>query len=73
MAAGRATLFALITRFASRLRYPQLFFLMAGVFALDLFIPDAIPFADEILLALGTVFLGSLRKPKEEIDERADA
>ncbi len=63
MSAGRATLGALIARFARRLRHPHLFWLMAAVFALDLFIPDAIPFADEILLALGTVFLGALRKP----------
>ena len=29
---------------------------------LDLVIPDLVPFADEILLALGTLLLGSLRR-----------
>lgn len=72
MSAGRATLGALIARFARRLRHPQLFWLMAGVFALDLFIPDMVPFADEILLALGTVFLGSLRKKDDSEVQEAD-
>lgn len=65
MAVGRATLGALISRFTRRLRYPQVFLLMGAVFLLDLLIPDAIPFADEILLGLATVFLGSLRSKDE--------
>ena len=52
----------LVTRFASGLRFPTLFMVMAGLFVVDLFVPDLIPFADEILLALGTLFVGSLRR-----------
>ena len=52
----------LITRFATGLRFPTLFALVAGLLVLDLVIPDLIPFADEILLALGTLLLASLRK-----------
>jgi len=52
----------LVTRFAAGLRFPTLFGLVAGLFVLDLVIPDLIPFADEILLALGTLLLASLRK-----------
>ena len=52
----------LITRFATGLRFPTLFALVAGLFVLDLLVPDLIPFADEILLALGTLLLASLRK-----------
>jgi hypothetical protein len=52
----------LVTRFAAGLRFPTLFGLVAGLFLLDLVIPDLIPFADEILLALGTLLLASLRK-----------
>ena len=52
----------IVTRFASRLRYPTLFKVVAGLFIVDLFLPDFIPFADEILLALGTLLLGALRK-----------
>ncbi|NNL85498.1 MAG: hypothetical protein HKP27_07595 [Myxococcales bacterium] len=58
----RALLIPWLLRFASRLRFPQLFGLVAALFALDLVIPDFIPFADEILLGLATLLLGSLRK-----------
>jgi hypothetical protein len=52
----------LVTRFASGLRFPTLFGLLAGLFVLDVLVPDVIPFADEVLLALGTLLVGSLRK-----------
>lgn len=52
-----------IGRFASRLRFPQLFAFFLVVFLVDLVVPDAIPFADEILFGLLTVLLGSLRRP----------
>lgn len=32
---------------------------------LDLLIPDAIPFADELLLGLGTLLLAGLRRRKD--------
>lgn len=53
--------------FASKLRFPQLFLLIATIFGLDLLIPDVIPFVDEILLGLVTTLLGSLKKKKEEL------
>jgi hypothetical protein len=56
---------ALVSRFAVGLRYPQLFLLTAALFALDLLVPDAVPFADELLLGLGTLLLASLRRRKE--------
>ncbi len=37
------------------LRFPGLFALLATVFVLDLFIPDFIPFVDEIILAILTM------------------
>jgi hypothetical protein len=51
-----------VTAFARDLRFPQLFFLAAAVFALDLFIPDGVPFADELVLALVTLMLGRWKK-----------
>jgi len=51
-----------VARFASGLRFPALFGLLAGLFLLDVLVPDVIPFADEVLLALGTLLVGSLRK-----------
>lgn len=61
---------AWLLAFAARLRFPQLFLLTGAIFALDLVIPDVIPFADEILLGLVTALFGSIRKknplpPKE--------
>ena len=53
---------ATVTEFAAGLRFPTLFFLTATLFLVDLCVPDVIPVADELLLALGTLLLGSLRK-----------
>ena len=52
----------IVTRFAAGLRFPALFGLVAALFVIDLLVPDLVPFVDEILLALGTLLLGSLRK-----------
>ena len=51
----------LVTRFAAGLRYPTLFKIVGALFVIDFFVPDMIPFVDEILLAFGTLLLGSLR------------
>ena len=51
-----------LIQYASRLRFPKLLALTAAVFVLDLIIPDVIPFADEILLGLLTLLLGTLKK-----------
>ena len=53
----------MIERLVAGLRFPQLFMLAATLLVVDLLIPDLIPFADEILLGLLTVLLGSLRRP----------
>jgi uncharacterized membrane protein YccC len=59
----------LVTRFAAGLRYPTLFGLVAALFVIDLLVPDLIPFIDEILLALGTVLLGALRRRRAPAPE----
>ena len=51
--------------YLTRLRFPVLFAIAAVLFILDFFIPDAIPFVDEILLGLGAALLGSWKKRKE--------
>ncbi len=53
-------------RFAEKLRFPQLFVLTAGLFLLDLIVPDLIPFADEVLLGLLTVLFASWRRRRTE-------
>ena len=48
--------------YAARLRFPTLFLIAAGLFVVDLIVPDVVPFADEILLGLGTLLLSSGKK-----------
>jgi hypothetical protein len=50
--------------FLSKLSFPRLFALTAALFAIDLVVPDIIPFADEVLLGLGTLLLANWRKRK---------
>jgi Family of unknown function (DUF6116) len=57
---------ALVRRFASRLRFPTLFWLTLGLFLFDLVIPDVVPFIDEILLALLSLLFASWKKGRTE-------
>jgi len=51
--------------YVESLRFPWLLLITAGVFLVNLFVPDALPFVDEILLGLIAVILSRLkRKPK---------
>jgi len=47
------------------LRFPALFAITAVLCILDFFIPDILPFVDEILLSLGAALMGSWKKRKE--------
>ena len=55
----------LIDRYASRLKFPQLFALTATLFLIDLVIPDLFPFVDEVLLGLATLLLANWKKKVE--------
>lgn len=46
---------SVIARFLGGLATPRLFLVAAALLGLDLLIPDFIPFADEILLAILTL------------------
>jgi hypothetical protein len=48
------------------LRFPVLFGVAAVLFIIDLFVPDFIPFADEILLGLGAALLGAWKRKRQE-------
>jgi hypothetical protein len=48
---------------ASRLKFPQLLTVAAVLLVVDLLVPDLIPFADEILLALATALFALWREP----------
>jgi len=54
-----------LLNWARKLRYPTLFKLTAALFAITLFIPDPIPFVDEILLGLGTLLLANWKNRKD--------
>lgn len=64
-ASVRSFLFGPLLGFAGKLRFPRLLALTAGLFIVDLFVPDFIPFADEILLALATLVLARWKKRRE--------
>lgn len=55
----------MLSRWASGLRWPWLFALTATLFVIDLIVPDFIPLADEIMLALLTLLLGAWRRRRE--------
>ncbi len=64
---------SLIGRLLQRLnlRFPSLFLLFAGLTLADLVIPDVIPFADEIGLALLTLLFG-LWKDRKRTSPRSE-
>jgi hypothetical protein len=62
-----------VSRFAAGLRYPTLFKLLLGLFVVDFFVPDVIPFFDEIALALGTLLVGAIRKRRDATESIVDA
>ncbi len=59
-----------IKAWLENLRFPYLLLLTFILFVLNVFIPDALPLADELLLALGTILLARMkrRKPAAEDD-----
>jgi len=58
----RAPLISAILNWASQLRFPQLLALTAGLFVIDLILPDPLPMADELLLGLATLLLANLKR-----------
>ena len=59
--------------FLSKLSFPRLFLITAALFVLDTAIPDFIPFADEILLGLGALLFGAIRKRNAPGGKNSDA
>lgn len=63
----KALLLKPLLDWAARLERPRLLALIAALFVVNLFVPDFLPFVDEILLGLGTLFLASRKKPEPPI------
>ncbi len=57
---------AALLRYAARLRFPNLFLLMLVCFAVDLVLPDFIPFLDEIMLGLATLMFAAWKQRGEK-------
>lgn len=57
-------LVAPILGFLGRLSFPRLFVIAAVLWAVDMVVPDFIPFIDELLLGIATLLLASFRKRK---------
>ena len=64
MAVSRAPIIAAFLRWASGLRFRQLFYLTAGLFVMTVLVPDFVPFADEILFGLLALLFASWKKPE---------
>jgi hypothetical protein len=54
-----------LLRWFGKLSYPRLFAIAAFLFVADTLVPDMIPFADELLLGLGTLLLANFKKRNE--------
>ena len=65
MSVAKTSLFGFLERFTRRLRFPQLFAITLILFVVDLIVPDMIPLADELLLGLATLLLGSWKKRRQ--------
>jgi hypothetical protein len=59
---------ALINRLIPGIRYPWLFAILAGLFTIDLVVPDPVPLLDEVVLAVLTFLVASWRTRQD--DER---
>lgn len=68
---GYSPLGKVVAKLTGGMKFPQLFGLVLVLFLADVVIPDIIPFVDEILLALATILLGSLRTKTEQPDPQA--
>jgi len=73
MVATTSVILAPLLRYAQGLRFPQLFLATAAVFVVDLIVPDLIPFADEALLGLLTLLLGTVRRRRASAADVGDA
>lgn len=54
-----------IMGYASQLRFPTLFFITLGLWAMNMIIPDPLPFIDEIVMGLVTLMLATWKKGKQ--------
>jgi hypothetical protein len=68
----KAGFLGVLLRYLGTLRFPYLLAVTAALFLFDLFVPDLVPYADEILLGLVTLVLARLKRPEIEAPRGAD-
>ncbi|RFF26774.1 MULTISPECIES: DUF6116 family protein [unclassified Wenzhouxiangella] len=66
-------LFGPFQRFLERRRFPTLFLILAGLFGANLFIPDPIPFIDEMIMLVVTVIVGAFRERRKSDSDESEA
>jgi hypothetical protein len=54
---------------ANQLKFRNLFYLVTGLFLIDLMVPDFIPFIDEIILGLLAILLANWKKERNQDKE----
>lgn len=57
---------ALVNKLIPGIRHPWLFAILAGLFAVDLVVPDPIPLLDEVVLGVLTFLVASWRTRQED-------
>lgn len=67
-----ATIPKRLRRWLEGLRFPYLLILMAILLVVSLVVPDPVPFADELLLLLGTLLLSRLKRKPPETEASED-
>lgn len=63
----------MVLRWANGLRFPYLFLLTAALFVANLFMPDVVPFADELIMGLVAMLLANIkrREPAQDPAEQS--
>jgi hypothetical protein len=64
---------AAIIRYLESLRFPVLLIVTAIIFLVNVFVPDMVPFVDELLLALVVALLARLKRRRPESQADPDA
>jgi hypothetical protein len=72
MRTPRAAVIGWLVARLARLRFPNLFLITVLLFVVNVLVPDAIPFVDELLLGLGAALLASLRKRGDAVEAGAE-
>lgn len=54
-----------VRRFLERRRFPTLLLIAVALLAINIVVPDPLPFVDEILMLIATLIIAGFRKPRE--------